>query len=231
MKAKIIRGRLNLQNTHHLENVVISFKQEKNKTSEYTLRCNEDNTTVLNCQIITLDYKNKVRSVEGIKCSHLRGIVIQNCVVHSGIEDAIDFVRGDNIQLINNRIYVNKNSDQAITIKGGVKNVLIAQNIFYGTTKQCFIKLGDFSNYDVVNRPPVRNVTIERNYSIDGGQLYMAIHSEKPKINGNVGFKNKWWLPTDVPSSLVKVFFWYKKKFTSYDKLKPEDLELFGWEK
>jgi len=126
---------------------------------------------------------------EALKFSRCWMVVVTKCRIIGGYEDCIDIVRGGKILIYKNIIRASKKTRSFVTIKGGVHTVVLQENVFQGKVSGPIIDLGNWTNYDIVKRPKVRNVEIIGNsfQNTKGQSLYRRIHSEKPECLMNRG--------------------------------------------
>lgn len=147
-----------------------------------------------------LDATRKWRS-EALKLSKVRHITLVNKTMIGGTEDCLDIVRGEDNALIHCTFIPSVRTKQIATIKGGVKGVTLNDCTFIQTEKPnniwgADIVLGDWTNYDVVQRPKVRDVVFIAPVIKMSRPLVIAVlHSEKPRF-----------VNTDMSKIKVKVF-------------------------
>jgi hypothetical protein len=157
---------------------------------------------------------------EGLKLSFPNNVYVCNTTIYGGYEDVVDIVRGYNVHFKNCTFFANKNTKNFFTIKGGVKKVKIEDCTFSGNIRDLFLfKFGDWTDYDIVDRPEVRNIIIKNN-SFDlvtkKKFLYLAIHSEIPTLSNN---KGTYFKGIKLPKLLKNIFWMYKKN----QAIKPGD--------
>lgn len=149
---------------------------------------------------------------EGLKLSFCRNVTVKNSQIMGGCEDCVDIVRGENITFENCTFFANPDTKQHITCKGGAKNITFKNCKFVGSFKNWWdgacIDLGNWTDYDDVDRPMVRNVNIENCIMQDVGTriLYRRLYSETPTISNTQGFQ------FNVPRIFVKLFWWLQRK-------------------
>jgi len=169
---------------------------------------------------------------EGLKLSFCRNVIVRNSQIMGGSEDCVDIVRGENITFDNCTFFANPDTKQHITCKGGAKNITFKNCKFVGSFK-CWwngacIDLGNWTDYDDVDRPMVRNVNIENciMQDVGAGILYRRLYSETPKVSNSRGFR------FNVPRIFVKLFWWLQRKGALGPRRRfPESwLTIYGFE-
>lgn len=169
---------------------------------------------------------------EGLKLSFCRNVIVRNSQIIGGSEDCVDIVRGENITFENCTFFANPDTKQHITCKGGAKNITFKNCKFVGSFKNWWdgacIDLGNWTDYDDVDRPMVRNVNIENCIMQDVGAriLYRRLYSETPKVSNSRGFR------FNVPRIFVKLFWWLQRKGAIGPRRRfPEDwLKIYDFE-
>ena len=147
------------------------------------------------------------RVEEALKLSASKDVVVDNCVLFGGDEDALDIVRGSDYVFRNVRFIARGN--YAVTIKGGVQRVDFINCTFEGKPKtDYFIDLGNWSDYDVLERPKTDHVRIDdatvfANGRV-GGKPYAVrvMHAEPPNMVGDLAI---------MPGIFWKTYFAYKR--------------------
>lgn len=130
---------------------------------------------------------------EGLKISFCYNVYVEGCTIIGGVEDCVDIVRGGNIVFCDCK-FISNNTKQHITAKGGVKNLEFNNCTFVGNYKcwwnGAFVDLGNWTDYDDINRPRVRNVKIENCKIQDADRkiLSRVLYSEKPLVKNTEGF-------------------------------------------
>jgi hypothetical protein len=143
---------------------------------------------------------------EALKLSFCRDVEVQDCEFLGGYEDCVDIVRGENISFKNCH-FISQNSRQHITCKGGARNISFTNCKFTGAFKNWWngacIDLGNWTDYDDVDRPRVRGVRIKNCIMKDvcTQVLYRKLYSEKPEVENSYGIK------LNIPNVFVKVFW------------------------
>jgi len=172
-------------------------------------------------------------AAEGLKLSFCKNVSVRNTQVFGGYEDCVDIVRGENISFENCTFFAGPRTKQHITCKGGAKNITFKNCKFIGSFRNWWdgacIDLGNWTDYDDVDRPMVRNVQIincdiqNANYRV----LYRRLYSETPHVHNSRGFG------LNVPRIFVKSFWWLQRKAAigtrrrfEQDQLKVYDFEL-----
>ena len=149
-----------------------------------------------------------------------------------GSEDCVDIVRGENITFDNCTFFANSDTKQHITCKGGAKNITFKNCKFVGSFKNWWdgacIDLGNWTDYDDVDRPMVRNINIENCIMQDVGCriLYRRLYSETPVVTNSRGFR------FNAPRLFVKLFWWLQRKGAIGPRRRfPEDwLKIYDFE-
>mgnify|MGYP001181212837 FL=1 len=148
---------------------------------------------------------------EGLKLSFCHDIVVKNSTILGGYEDCVDIVRGSNISFENCK-FISQGSAQHITIKAGVKNVSFKKckfiNPFRSVINGACIDLGNWADYDDVDRPKTRSISID-NCSMENIRfkaLYRRLYAESPEVNSSQGFGIK------VPNLFVRIFWKMQRK-------------------
>lgn len=96
-------------------------------------------------------------SQEALKFSACRFVLVENVILEGGSEDALDIVRGENY-VFRNVEFISR-GDRAVTIKGGVNGAFFLGCRFAGRTSTgALVEFGNWSDYDVLERPRTRNV-------------------------------------------------------------------------
>lgn len=148
---------------------------------------------------------------EGLKLSFCRNAEVRDCIIRGGYEDCVDIVRGENISFKNCK-FISQNSKQHITAKGGVKNLSFNNCTFVNSFSKFYdgacIDLGNWTDYDDVDRPMVRNVLIKdcKMEKVGFRVLYRRLFSEAPTVKNCHGFGLR------VPRLFVKLFWTAQRK-------------------
>ena len=169
---------------------------------------------------------------EGLKLSFCRNVTVKNSQIMGGAEDCVDIVRGENITFENCTFFANPDTKQHITAKGGVKNLTFKNCKFIGSFKNWWdgacIDLGNWTDYDDVNRPRVRNVQIIDCVMQDVSCpiLYRRLYAETPVVKNTKGFK------FNVPRLFVSAFWFLQRKgWIGKRRRFPEDwLKVYDFE-
>jgi hypothetical protein len=203
-----------------IENKVIknqSFKAKKEKGDDKFIDSSalgfswRPNSTRFNLTIDSCKIDGQGAS-EGLKLSFCRNVVVSNCEIIGGTEDCVDIVRGENIKFENCTFFASSSTKQHITCKGGVKNISFVDCRFIGSFKNWWngacIDLGNWTDYDDVDRPKVRNINIIncKMQRVGFRLLYRRLHSETPHITKSEGLK------FNAPSIFVKAFWYLQRK-------------------
>ena len=105
------------------------------------------------CGEINTEIRDRVIVVVGtgvfddiLKFSQCWNVLVRNCTIGGGAEDAIDCCRGGEYEF--NGVGLIVTGENGITIKGGIDGYRIEGVDFYGRGKHCEIEVGQFSKYD-----------------------------------------------------------------------------------
>ena len=152
---------------------------------------------------------------EALKLSASRDVVVDRCVLHGGSEDALDVVRGEKL-IFRDVIFIARGA-RAVTVKGGVSNVDFIRCVFTGKPDSgYFLELGNWTLYDVLDRPPVSAVRIDHATRFEtqdgdnGSKTIRILHAEAPDTVVDVDV---------VPALIVQAFFAFMRWKTSDDVL------------
>lgn len=169
---------------------------------------------------------------EGLKLSFCRNVLVRNTQVFGGYEDCVDIVRGENIYFENCTFFTGPRTKQHITCKGGAKNITFKNCKFVGSFRNWWdgacIDLGNWTDYDDVDRPMVRNVNIincdmqDLNYRV----LYRRLYSETPNVLNSKG------LGLNIPTIFVKAFWQLQRKAAigSRRRFEENQLKVYNFE-
>lgn len=158
-----------------------------------------------NCEI------NGAGVSEGLKLSFCRNVHVNNCTIFGGYEDCVDIVRGENISFVDCK-FIAQNTKQHITAKGGVKNLSFDNCTFVNSFSKFYdgacIDLGNWTDYDDVDRPMMRNISIKncKMEKVGLPVLYRRLYSETPIVENCQGFGLK------IPRLFVKLFWFGQRK-------------------
>ena len=147
---------------------------------------------------------------EGLKLSFRSNVYVRGCLIFGGYEDCVDIVRGNDI-VFDDCTFMSMNSKQHITIKGGAHNIIIKDCLFVNKYRKWYdgacLDLGNWTNYDIVKRPRVRNITINNCKTFDTGSILARIlYSDPPQVintEGNI---------LRVPRLVTNLFYWMRRK-------------------
>lgn len=148
---------------------------------------------------------------EGLKLSFCRNVEVRDCIIRGGYEDCVDIVRGENISF-KNCTFMAQNTKQHITAKGGVKNLSFDNCTFVNSFSKFYdgacIDLGNWTDYDDVDRPMMRNISIKncKMEKVGLPVLYRRLYSETPIVENCQGFGLK------IPRLFVKLFWFGQRK-------------------
>lgn len=168
---------------------------------------------------------------EGLKLSFCYDVHVKNCIIHGGVEDCVDIVRGGDILFYKCK-FISHDTKQHITVKGGAKNIKFVGCEFIGDYKKrldgAFIDLGNWTDYDDVTRPRVRNIEVLDCKIKDSNRkiLCRVLHSNPPKVENSDGWVFR------VPR-LFLLFFWLGQRLGWLGKRRrfaPENLEVYDIE-
>lgn len=129
---------------------------------------------------------------EGLKLSFCYDVYVADSKIIGGTEDCVDIVRGGNIQFVNCK-FISTNTKQHITVKGGAKNISFLNCEFINDYSRWWdgacIDLGNWTDYDDVTRPMVRNVLIKDCKMVDMERNLLArvLHSQVPTATNSDG--------------------------------------------
>lgn len=179
------------------------------------------------------------RSQEALKFSACRNVLVENVVLEGGPEDALDIVRGKNYVFRN--VHFIGRGDQAVTIKGSVDGVYFLNCTFSGRTgKGALVEFGNWSDYDIIDRPPTRNIYFDADCTFDIPTRPLrrtslrsvthvpqyagirTLYAERPVTAGPV--------PIEVlPSFAVDAFFSVRRRQTRERNLERYTMEELRW--
>ena len=144
---------------------------------------------------------------EALKFSRSTQVVVDNCVIYGGSEDAVDIVRGSRFVFRNVTFIARGN--QAVTIKGGVRGVDFINCRFEGKPRAGhFIELGNWSRYDILERPETGKIRIDNRTTFANGrsderpQAVHVMHAAAPEMKGQA---------VVMPRFMLNSFFRFKR--------------------
>jgi hypothetical protein len=149
---------------------------------------------------------------EGLKLSFCRNVKVIDSTIIGGYEDCVDIVRGENITFENCDFIANSGTKQHITCKCGAKNIVFKNCNFIGSFRNWWdgacIDLGNWGDYDDVDRPKVRGVSIIncKLKNVMFPILYRRLYSNTPRVKSSSGFGLR------VPNIFVKIFWLLQRK-------------------
>ena len=149
---------------------------------------------------------------EGLKLSMWYDMVVKDCEIIGGREDCVDIVRGGRLTFERCRFISNGDTKQHMTIKGGVKDILIKDCVFVGNYRNWWdgacIDLGNWTDYDDVPRPFNRNIVVSgcKMENMTTRNLCRVLYSEWPQVSNCDG------RVLVVPKLFVKLFFFLQRK-------------------
>lgn len=194
------------------------------KGSSFALRIEQDDYVLNghNAEINVIQGSENLH--ETIKCSSHQNIVIKNLIIEGSYEDCVDIVRGKNIKFLNCTFIPEKYTSRSITIKGGVNNVVFENCKFYKGILPWHVQLGDYTIYDAVKRPKVRNVVFNGCIDMHRKPIkVLVIHSKKAEFINTRGFNIK------IPRLFVWLYFALMRKIVkTSDNI---NLTIHNWEK
>jgi hypothetical protein len=168
---------------------------------------------------------------EGLKLSFCQDVYVVDSKIIGGTEDCVDIVRGRNIQFVNCE-FVSNNTKQHITIKGGAKDISILNCKFINDYSKWWdgacVDLGNWTDYDDVTRPMVRNVEIKDCKMVHMKQRLLArvLHSKSPTVTNSDGKIFK------VPR-IALIVFWLGQRLGYFGKrrrMAKDDLQVYDIE-
>tara|TARA_B100000212_G_scaffold342604_1_gene331222 strand:- start:29383 stop:30051 length:669 start_codon:yes stop_codon:yes gene_type:complete len=171
------------------------------------------------------------RGGEGLKLSFCYDVYVEDCTIIGGVEDCVDIVRGGDISFYNCR-FVSKNTKHHITAKGGVKSLSFTNCNFVGDYRMkwdgAFIDLGNWTDYDDVNRPGVREVSLNNCRIFESSRkiLCRRLYSENPSVKNCDGKILK------IPKILLALFWWGQRfgLLGTRRRLPEKDLKVYDFE-
>lgn len=139
-----------------------------------------------------------------LKFSICSNVLVDNCEIVGGREDAIDCVRGEDYKF--SYLKLHPKGKNGITIKGSIKNTTISNVIFMSHGKECDIELGQHCIYDSFwGSDKTEGITLINVHSNDSVPVKIKVwNATKPTIiGGNVQVKM-------VPTIFVKLYFAFR---------------------
>jgi len=149
---------------------------------------------------------------EGLKLSFCKNIKIQNSQIYGGSEDCVDIVRGENIYFYNCTFFANPGTKQHVTVKGGARNITFKNCKFIGSFKNWWngacIDLGNWTDYDDVDRPKTRDIKIVdcEMQNVTFPLLCRRLYANSPIVQNTQG------LGLMIPSWAVSIFWFLQRK-------------------
>ena len=149
---------------------------------------------------------------EGLKLSFCRNIKIQNSQFFGGSEDCVDIVRGENISFYNCTFFANPDTKQHVTIKGGARNITFKNCKFINSFKSWWngacIDIGNWTDYDDVDRPKTRDVRVVdcEMQNVAFPVLCRRLYADSPIVENTRG------LGIMIPSWAVSIFWFLQRK-------------------
>ncbi|MBN86822.1 MAG: hypothetical protein CL885_04795 [Dehalococcoidia bacterium] len=167
----------------------------------------------------------------GLKLSFVHEMDFVDCCILGGSKGCVDMIRGGDVSFSRCK-FVSRNSDCHASIRGGAKNVSFKNCVFVNNYRSRLsgscIDLGRWTHYDVVPRPPVRNVSIEncKMKDINYPALTRRFFSMDPDVKNSTGKNLK------VPVLFVRLFWLLKRKgfFGGGSVTPPEELKVYQFE-
>lgn len=167
---------------------------------------------------------------EGLKLSFCSNVYVKKCAIFGGYEDCVDIVRGTNI-VFSQCTFISAQSKQHITAKGGAKGLTFRKCLFLQPYRKWYdgacIDLGNWTDYDDVVRPGVRDVLIDNCTMFDAGPvLVRVLHGDSPSVSNSRGWVIK------VPPLFTKLFFHLQRKgkLGKRRRFAPDDLKIYPHE-
>jgi|GEM_PF-7129780 len=149
---------------------------------------------------------------EGLKLSFCSNVIVSNSIIIGGYEDCVDIVRGDGILFDNCTFFAGERTSQHVTIKGGAKQITFNSCKFVNSFRNWWdgacIDLGNWTDYDDVHRPKVRDVKIINcsMKEVEHPILYRRLYSETPQVKNSPGLR------FNAPEIFVKLFWYGQRK-------------------
>jgi hypothetical protein len=137
--------------------------------TNFESHANEDGTVISDRTIAPEDWTT-ISDV--LKFSDCANIVVDNCIIEGGKEDAIDAVRGSNYKFTNTTLLPHKNG---ITLKGSIDTFTIESVTFVNHGTDCDMEFGQYDNYWYVGRPATRHGNIINTKANDGKPLILKL--------------------------------------------------------
>jgi hypothetical protein len=168
---------------------------------------------------------------EGLKLSFCQNIYVADSKIIGGTEDCVDIVRGKNISFVNCE-FISTNTKQHITIKGGAKDISILNCKFVNDYSKWWdgacVDLGNWTDYDDVTRPMVRDVKIKDCSMVNMQRKLLArvLHSQNPDVENSDGRVFR------VPRAAL-IVFWLGQRLGYFGKrrrMAKEDLLVYDIE-
>ena len=142
----------------------------------------EDGLLLRNCFI------SAERVTEALKFSACRNVVVEDCLILGGPEDAVDIVRGENYYF--RRVTFVARGEYAVTIKAGVRHVRFLECRFRGRPGSgVFLDLGNWADYEIEKRNPTVDVAVSLSSVFESGGVkglipIRTLHAELPIYPG-----------------------------------------------
>ena len=147
------------------------------------------------------------RIEEALKLSASHDIVVDNCRLEGGGEDALDIVRGSGY-VFRNVTFVARGG-RAATVKGGARRVDFINCRFTGTPSEGhFVELGNWSDYDILERPETTEIRIDDATRFASGRTdappyaVQILYAQPPAMQGEF---------VTIPRVFIDLYFAFKR--------------------
>lgn len=169
-------------------------------------------------------------AAEGLKISFGYDILVTDCTITGGYEDCVDIVRGSNI-IFKNCTFIGNKTKHHITIKGSAHTVLFEDCKFINPYRKWYdgatIDLGNWTNYDIIDRPKTRNIVIRNCKTVCTSHITVrTIHAEDPIVyDSDVKVIR-------VPKLFKDIFWWCRRRgwLGNSPKVDERDLKIYDQE-
>jgi len=170
---------------------------------------------------------------ETLKFSLCRNVFVSRMTIEGSREDCLDIVRGENYTFDRCTFIIRPKvakTARHITVKGGAKNILFDNCLFIGRGFWPWqLQLGDWTDYDIRDRFPTRDITLDNCVStLPEGLTTLSIYAEKPKTTWNVSTSGTKYRTWKLWPPLRKAY-WQFKRLTNSER-KDLDHEIREWE-
>lgn len=164
---------------------------------------------------------------EALKFSKCRQVLVEHCRIVGGYEDCLDIVRGCRYTFRECEFVAGKDTQYHATIKGGVDEVHFDHCRFAGKVSAHSVDLGNWTDYDIVDRPETRNVFFY-NCVWDRPSTIRTIHASRPTLVFCDNARLVKW-----PKILVRGFWFVRRIWQRLFEKRPAESELVvqPWER